>query len=251
MPTTCRMRDRALGVATVMILASALTAVPITASALDASAVSATGMLDSRPPVVAVDYPLGGEIFIGTANETLQWTIDEQSWNGAATPVTLHLLDGLSLLDEITVLPDPDGAYEYVWTVADLTTTEGRLVVSATDRFGWSAEDSSGVFSILDSGTSTPDLLVDRLGPVVPNPFNPSTRIHFNLQADAAIELSVYDMKGREIARLASGDWVAGRHDVQWLGRDKNGAPVASGAYFARLHIHDADDLVTRLTLVR
>ena len=244
-----RMRVRAHRIAMGVILAAGLTVVPITASALSASAVSAADTLDSRPPVIVVDYPLGGETFVGTANETLQWSIDEQSWDGAATPVTLRLLDGNALLDEITIQPDPGGVYAYVWTVSDLTTAEGRLVVSAADRFGWSSDDSSGVFTILDSGTATPDLLVDRLGPAVPNPFNPSTR--FNLRADAVIELSVYDMKGREIARLAEGDWDAGRHDIQWLGRDKNGAPVASGAYFARLHIRDADDLVTRLTLVR
>jgi len=245
------MRDRVPKIATAVIATAVLTALPITASALSASAVSVADTLDSRPPVIAVDYPVGGEFFVGTAAETLQWAIDEQSWDGAATPITLRLLDGAFLLDEITIQPDPGGSYEYIWTVADLTTTEGRLVVAAADRFGWSDDDSSGVFTILDSGTSTPPILVDQLGPAIPNPFNPSTSIHFSLKADAVIELSIFDMRGREISRLAAGDWPAGNHDVRWLGRDDNGAPVASGAYFARLHINDADDKVTRLTLVR
>jgi len=251
MPTTRIMRNRIRRIVTAVILASALTAIPITVSALSASAVSVADTLDSRPPVIVVGYPLGGEIFVGTAAETLQWSIDEQSWDGAATPITLRLLDGVSLLDEITIQPDPGGVYAYIWTVTELTTTEGRLVVTAADRFGWADDDSSGAFTILDSGTSTPHVLVDHLGPVVPNPFNPSTNIHFSLKADAVIELSVYDMRGREISRLASGDWSAGSHDVRWLGRDDTGAPVASGAYFARLHVNDADDRVTRLTLVR
>ncbi len=238
-----------------LILLMIVMAMPLSASALSASAVSVADTLDSRPPVIAIGYPAGGEVFVGSVAETLQWTIDEQSWDGAATPVTLRVLDGLVPIDEQTVLPDPGGVYEFIWTVPELTTTGARLVVLAADRFGWAADDSSGIFSLLESSTAAPVLLVDRLGPVIPNPFNPSTRIHFSLKADTEISLSVFDMRGREISRLAEGEWPAGGHDVQWQGRDGNGAPVASGAYFARLHIHGSesvvDDMVTRLTLVR
>jgi len=240
------------------LLALATTVIPATVIALTDTAVSSPDTLDSRPPVVAVAYPAGGEIFHGTASETLQWTIDEQSWNGAATPVTIRVLDGVVLLDEQSVLPDPDGAYDFYWSVTDVTTSQARVVVAATDRFGWADDDTSAVFEIQDSGTAAPPLpLSDTLGPVAPNLFNPRTRIGFSLRAAADISLSVYDMRGREIVRLAEGPWPAGAHDVTWRGRDGDGAPVASGAYFARLNIRSGDgsprpaNMVTRLTLVR
>lgn len=251
-----RPRPRRAALTAAMVLAAAAfagsAAWPPAAAALTASAVSIADTLDSRPPVIDVVYPAGGELFTGSDVETLRWTIDEQSWDEAATPVTLQLFDGGALLDEATVSPDPDGVYAHPWTVGDVATATARLRVSAVDRFGWAAADSGDVFTIEPSGTATPPLAIDRLGPVVPNPFNPSTRIHFSLKADADIELAVYDLRGRAVARLASGAWPAGRHDVRWLGVDGDGAAVASGAYFARLNIHgEAADLVTRLTLVR
>jgi hypothetical protein len=242
------------------LFAAAVTAAlaPATAAALTASAVSAADTLDSRPPAVAVVYPAGGEIFTGGEIEILQWTIDEQSWAGAATPVTIRVLDGATLLDEQSVPPDPDGSYALSWSVTDVDADAARVVVLADDRFGWAGDDTSAVFTIAHSGTDAPPLpLADRLGPATPNPFNPGTRIDFALARAADISLSVYDARGREIARLAEGPWPAGAHAVTWRGRDAGGAPVASGAYLARLHVRGSDGTsrpaghVVRLTLVR
>lgn len=63
-----------------------------------------------------------------------------------------------------------------------------------------------------------------------PNPFNPSTRIRFALTKPAHIRLVVYDMLGREVARLADEDMDAGYHSVTW-----NASSVSSGVYIYRL----------------
>jgi len=241
-----------------LVLVAALA--PTTAIALTGTAVSAADTLDSRPPVIAMVHPVGGEIFSGADTETLRWTIDEQSWAGAATPVTVSVYEGALLLDEDTVLPEADGVYAYPWRVADVNTFLARVDVAAADRYGWDGDDASDDFTIHQTGVAAPPVpmpLADRLGPVSPNPFNPSTRIAFTLSAGADISLAVYDTRGREIARLADGPWPAGAHALTWRGRDDEGAPVASGAYLARLTIRDGDgstrpaDLITRLTLVR
>ncbi len=59
-----------------------------------------------------------------------------------------------------------------------------------------------------------------------PNPFNPSTAIHFELAEAGSIELAVYDLAGRKVATLAEGDHSAGRHTVGW-----RPAGLASGVY--------------------
>ncbi len=73
------------------------------------------------------------------------------------------------------------------------------------------------------------------IGPNVPNPFNPSTRIPFVLARAGRVELTVYDVHGARVRRLVSGPRPAGRHEVTWDGRDDSGRPVASGVYIARL----------------
>jgi hypothetical protein len=70
------------------------------------------------------------------------------------------------------------------------------------------------------------------MSPAYPNPFNPSTTIRFALASDGQVKLVVYDILGREVARLAEGYRQSGYHKVTW-----NGQNACSGLYFARLTI--------------
>ncbi|MEW6511511.1 MAG: T9SS type A sorting domain-containing protein [Bacteroidota bacterium] len=63
-----------------------------------------------------------------------------------------------------------------------------------------------------------------------PNPFNPTTRIRYRLEAAARIRLAVLDLLGREVAVIVNGSQAAGEHDALW---DAAGRP--SGVYFCRL----------------
>lgn len=69
-----------------------------------------------------------------------------------------------------------------------------------------------------------------------PNPFNPSTTITFSLPAAASVSLEVYDVQGRLVRTLISGDaFPIGSHDVVWNGKNNRGVEVSSGVYFYRL----------------
>ena len=45
------------------------------------------------------------------------------------------------------------------------------------------------------------------------------------------VSLNIYDMMGREIATLVSGQVEAGYHFLQWDGTNSVGAPVSAGVY--------------------
>jgi len=76
------------------------------------------------------------------------------------------------------------------------------------------------------------------LHPASPNPFNPSTTIRFRLDAPATVTLSVYDLSGRLVRRLAGGGILAaGDHAVPWNGRDGSGRALASGTYFVERRV--------------
>ncbi len=70
---------------------------------------------------------------------------------------------------------------------------------------------------------------------ISPNPFNPSTRIAFDLARSGPVRLEVFDVRGRAVRRLLAQDLPAGRHEVVWDGRDDGGSGAASGTYVARL----------------
>ncbi|MFZ0391729.1 MAG: T9SS type A sorting domain-containing protein [Calditrichia bacterium] len=63
-----------------------------------------------------------------------------------------------------------------------------------------------------------------------PNPFNPSTEIHFQLAAAGQVTLKVYDVLGREVAQLVNGRKAAGDYRVQW-----NASGFPSGIYVYQL----------------
>jgi hypothetical protein len=75
--------------------------------------------------------------------------------------------------------------------------------------------------------------------PNEPNPFNPMTKIRFDLPASGPVRLSVIDLQGRAIRSLADGSLVAGRHAYVWDGRDDAGRSMPSGLYFIRLEAQD------------
>ena len=81
-----------------------------------------------------------------------------------------------------------------------------------------------------------------------PNPFNPSTRIPVFLPVAQRVSLVVYDLQGRRVATLLSGEMTAGRHEIVWGGRDHRGEAVSSGAYFCRLNV--GSTVVTRQMLL-
>jgi len=69
----------------------------------------------------------------------------------------------------------------------------------------------------------------------IPNPFNPSTTIQYDVPCEGRVELGIYDAGGRLLRRLHAGVVTTGRHDVVWDGRDDRGGTVGAGVYFARL----------------
>jgi zinc metalloprotease ZmpB len=71
--------------------------------------------------------------------------------------------------------------------------------------------------------------------PNEPNPFNPTTKVRFDLPSGGQVRLSVIDLQGRAVRTLADGALVAGRHAYVWDGRDEAGHALASGLYFVRL----------------
>lgn len=67
-----------------------------------------------------------------------------------------------------------------------------------------------------------------------PNPFNPSTTIEFALPQSDNVKLVVYDALGRVVKELASGNYTAGYHKINF-----NASNLASGVYFYRITAGD------------
>ena len=90
-----------------------------------------------------------------------------------------------------------------------------------------------------------------RLHEPFPNPFNPATTLRYELPRTGRVELRVYDVAGRLVRTLRSGEVeAAGPREAVWDGRDDAGRSAAAGAYVVRLST-DGEVRSRRLLLVK
>ncbi len=94
----------------------------------------------------------------------------------------------------------------------------------------WSEEWVFTTGTATDAETFTELPLSFALGDNYPNPFNPSTNIHYELPEVAHVTLRVFDVIGREVAVLVSEEQQPGHHQVVF-----DSGRMASGVYLYRL----------------
>jgi BNR repeat-like domain len=91
---------------------------------------------------------------------------------------------------------------------------------------------TEGTSSEADVEVATPSPTQYCLRGAFPNPFNPSTRIDYQLPSDGMVTAVIYDILGRPVAELVNRWQTAGSHSTRW-----NGSNVSSGLYICRLTV--------------
>ncbi len=74
-----------------------------------------------------------------------------------------------------------------------------------------------------------------RLYPNYPNPFNPSTTIHFEIAEECKVIFEVYDITGQRIDAVNLGRKSPGEYRFQWSYRHTTNSQTQSGLYMYRL----------------
>ena len=68
-----------------------------------------------------------------------------------------------------------------------------------------------------------------------PNPFNPETEISFQLPEASRVQITIYNIRGQVIRRLADHSYQIGVHVAKWDGQDEFGASVLIGVYLYQM----------------
>lgn len=97
------------------------------------------------------------------------------------------------------------------------------------DNLVWSITGTVGVDG--NPGSNAIALLT-----AAPNPFAGSTRIDYSLAQRGSAEIGIFDVAGRQVATLFSGEAGAGPHSATWDGRTSKGQLAPSGVYQCVLH---------------
>ncbi len=106
----------------------------------------------------------------------------------------------------------------------------------------------SGVMTAVPDGTPTVALSKVQ---AVPNPFNPRTRLEFELSTSQWVKVAIFDSRGRRVRLLHDATLSGGPQSLEFDGRDDTGSPLASGVYFAQLRPSLDAPGVVKLTLLK
>ena len=119
----------------------------------------------------------------------------------------------------------PEAGVEYAYWL-EVTELDGTV-----SRFGPSEVTVPGAVSELT------------LSDPYPNPASSSLTISYELATDGAVSLNVYDLSGRLVETLVSGEQTAGRHSVSW-----DSSVAATGVYLLRLEA--AGEAITKRAVI-
>ena len=103
------------------------------------------------------------------------------------------------------------------------STAHNRLpAVTYANTVGTHGEESAGLPAFYLNG-------------VYPNPVTSTASIGFSTQAAGVVDLAVFDITGRRVSTIHSGNVEAGIHSITWNGAGAQGRPVPDGLYFVTL----------------
>ena len=215
------------------------------------SVVAETDSVSLEFPLVR-NYRLEASASTGAAAHEFTWTIFVRStvwaWYPRSSDITVELdstvtfwvMPNNSESDSLSFLWRHNGDFVSADSFAVVTfDARGQREVTAIVHDGADADTLLWRIDVMDSVVAVRDELAvvpeqPSLRGAVPNPFNSITTVRFSLPAPERVYLSVFDVRGREVAVLAEGQFVAGHNGVEW-----NATDFSSGVYFCRIQAGD------------
>ena len=133
--------------------------------------------------------------------------------------------------------PGDSQMVQVVFTPIESITYTGNLFVISNDsEMDTLVVPVSGVGIVLsgiDSDIHLPYIL--SLYPNYPNPFNPVTTLRYDLPENSYVNVTVYDILGRQVRTLVKTTQEAGFKSVIWDATNDFGKPVSAGVYLYQI----------------
>lgn len=159
-----------------------------------------------------------------------------------------------TILGGIVFASDTTASIEYSWVsksqylIAQASSQDGETNPNFTDASNFSRITSSATGVASRNRDALPEEFA--LAQNFPNPFNPDTRITFEMREAAHAELAVYSLTGEKVRTLLASPLAAGTHAAVWDGKDQSGNRLASGFYLYRLQVGNTQQ-TKRMLLVK
>ena len=148
-------------------------------------------------------------------------------YNSSSLTIREMKIDHQSVFDEIFAAQAMFGEIEWDVSVRDsmveVTSENGALTLGVNA--------SAAVLSI--NGELLPEVF--SLHQNYPNPFNPVTKLRYDLPENGHVNITIYDMLGREVKTLINQAQDAGYRSLIWDATNDYGKPVSAGIYLYQI----------------
>ncbi|MDO9578253.1 MAG: FlgD immunoglobulin-like domain containing protein [Candidatus Cloacimonadales bacterium] len=84
-----------------------------------------------------------------------------------------------------------------------------------------------------------------------PNPFNPETKIAFNLPESGEVQVEIFNIKGQKVKTLMDCTTTSGNFELVWNGRNDVGKLVASSEYIVILKVNKKEMAARKMTMLK
>jgi hypothetical protein len=199
-------------------------------------------------------YSSSGAYAVGNGNTIIGTTDGGNSWVAGVLPVS-NIFTAVLFLDENdgwiggangSLMKTNDGGA--TWYALNTTASNEISKIDFIDpQLGWIVGQRGMILKSTDGGGVGTLIPIKRPAlPIIagsqqftnfPNPVMTYTYIPYNLRVGSHIDVEMYDLLGRPIRHVFSGNSSPGVHDdvsssIYWDARDDAGQKVASGVYF-------------------
>lgn len=181
----------------------------------------------------------------GTFNNAYRVAVRADNLPGSSDPIEeFWFVEGVGFV--LNIGYRLDGTVEYTTELISFTGSGSGFFPSSVGNVWEYDETPGGVSAVDDADLPTTAILIG----AYPNPFNPTTRLAFDMAAPGMASLKIYDPAGRLVTSLVDEYRGAGRHEVVWNGRDQAGRMSSAGVYLYRFE-SGAYSRTMRVTLVK
>lgn len=146
-----------------------------------------------------------------------------------AINLPVHIIEAQTISVRGTVTSSTGGVLNAAVTFVDNSDT--------TKKFS-TLTDASGYYSLnlltsVEQANTIPSEF--ELDQNYPNPFLSSTAISYKLNKQADVQLTIYDILGREVRKFTAGNKNVGVHGIQWDAKNNYGQKLSAGVYLYQM----------------
>ena len=175
------------------------------------------------------------------------WIWDYNPQSNPNAQVLLPALPAAETIFSTHGAASADASIGILHAVPEHSTIASSFALAALQNGEWELKDMLGLildrFGVLEyvnTQVDEPQIPMARTSlRGYPNPFRGQTSLRLELPAKARVDLNIYNLRGQKVRSLATLDLVAGKHELNWDGRDNSGNRLAPGIYFWRLKAGD------------